>query len=339
MKPIDALNKLNGIAFTFYTAGAFAAASNLSIFDYLDGEGLTAIELAEKLSIHPSGCQSLLSAMENLELLVLNNGKYSNSGYGAYLHKDAEVPMSFSQKDNYFYRMWEYLPDALREFSPRHEQAWGKTAQDLYKATYSNEGQLRDFFRLLDSYNVPIGQEMSEVLDFKPYSRVLDLAGGTGSFAAEVVINHEHLQGVVLDLEPVRMLSDEMVNKYGIRDRFEFVAGDMFKPDYPKDVDVILLSYILHNWEDEKCITILRHCFDALPSKGMLVISEKVLNNDHSGDWWGVMMSLQMLIAFEPGAKERTYEEYNHLLSEVGFIGSELITLDAPRDLLVAYKP
>ena len=70
----------------------------------------------------------------------------------------------------------------------------------------------------------------------------------------------------------------------------------------------------------------------------MLVISEKVLNNDFSGDWWGVMMNLQMLLAFEPGAKERTENEYTELLAKAGFSSPQLIKLDSPRDLLIAYK-
>ncbi|PCJ46224.1 MAG: hypothetical protein COA99_03105 [Moraxellaceae bacterium] len=338
MKPIEALNKLNELAFSFYTAGSFAAASNLEIFDHLGDKWQSAEHISEKLNIHPEGCRRLLSAMVNLDLVEHSNQTYRNSTLGNYLTKGSEVPMGFSQKDSYFYHMWQFLPDALRENSPRHEQAWNKTAQELYQAIYSNDTQLRSFFRLLDSYNIPIGQETAELLNFSSYTRILDLAGGTGSFAAEVVKRNEHLSGVVLDLEPVQKLSKEMIAKNGLESRFEFVVGDMFKPNYP-EADVIFLSYILHNWNDEKCIQIIKNCYESLPSKGMVVISEKVLNNDFTGDWWGVMMNLQMLIAFEPGSKERTENEYDSLLKQAGFVGVELIRLDAPRDLLIAYKP
>lgn len=339
MKSIDALNKLNDIAFTFYTAGAFAAASNLKIFDYLNGKGLNSNELAEKINVNPDAAQRLLSAVENLGLVENNNsGYYKNSELGAYLNKDAPVPMSFAQDGNYFHRLWDYLPDAMREFSPRHEQAWGQSAQELYKAIYGDENKLRSFFKLLDSYNVPIGQEAIKHLDLGQYSKILDLAGGTGSFAAEFVKYHQHLSGICLDLEPVRGLCNEMIEREGLQNRFEFITGDMFDLDVPQGIDVIFLSYILHNWSDEKCLTILEGCHKALPENGMLMISEKVLNNDFSGHWWAVMMNLQMLLAFEPGAKERSIDEYNALLEQSGFTSGELISLDAPRDLLVAYK-
>lgn len=339
MQPLGALNRLNDIAFSFYTAGTFAAASNLEIFNHLGGDGLLPGELADKISVHPDAAQRLLSAVENLGLVEKNNSKYKNTSVGAYLHKDAEVPMGFSQKDNYFYRLWEYLPDAMREYSPRHEQAWGQPAQELYKAIYTNESQLRSFFKLLDSYNVPIGQEAVKHLDFTGYSNILDLAGGTGSFAAEVVKKNSNLSGCCLDLEPVRVLCEEMIESSQLQNRFKFITGNMFDLEAPEGTDVIFLSYILHNWNDEKCLEILKGCYDSLPSNGMLVVSEKVLNNDFSGSWWSVMMNLQMLIAFEPGAKERTQNEYRHLLEAAGFNRFELITLDAPRDLVVVYKP
>lgn len=338
VKPLDALNKLNSIAFTFYTAGTFSASCNLKIYDVLTSPK-TPEELAQAVNIHPDSAQRLLSAVENLGLVEQANGKYKNSEAGQYLSESSHHPMAFHQHDCYFYHMWEYLPDALREYSPRHQQAWNQSAQELYKAIYGNEQQMRHFFRLLDSYNWPIGEETARVVDFSEYRKILDVAGGTGTYAATVVKQYPNLSGVCLDLEPVRYLSEEMIAKNSLAGKFEFIAGDMFKNDYPKDCDVIFLSYILHNWDEDNCLTILKNCYDALPSGGMLLISEKILNNDFSGDWWGVMMNLQMLIAFQPGAKERTENEYYDLLKKSGFVSPRLHRLDAPRDVLVAFKP
>jgi hypothetical protein len=339
MQALNALEKINHIAFSFYTAGAFAAASNLDLFNHLRNGPHSHEVIAKKMGVHPDACRRLLVAMQQLGLVDQRNGQFANSELGAFMQDDSPVPMWFSQKDNYFYRLWEYLPDAMREYSPRHEQAWGKPAQELYKAIYTDPEQLRKFFRLLDSYNIPIGVEAANRIDFSNRRCILDLAGGTGSFAGQVVKANPHLKGITLDLPPVKPVCDEMVARAGIADRFSFLVGDMFdRSTYPQDVDVIFLSYILHNWDDSHCIKILTHCRDTLPKGGMLVVSEKVLGADGCGDWWGVMMSLQMLVAFEPGAKERTLDEYRMLLKEAGFGGEELITLQAPRDLLVAYK-
>lgn len=336
MKSIDALNKLNSLSFSYFTSAAFSAAQKLEVFDFLSGGGMTSAVLAEKINIHPKGCQALLGALENIELVKQEEGKYYNSELGVYLCKDSDVPMAFP---SFAPRMMEFLPDALRENSPRHEQAYGKSSRDLYKEIFEDSERFQALFRMLDSYNIPIGQKAAEMLDFSSYNKILDLAGGSGCFAAEVVKANSHLTGVVLDLAPVRSVAENMIKNNLIEERFEFVAGDMFKPGYPESVDVIFLSYILHNWGDDKCKTILKNCFDSLPSKGMLVVSEKVLNDDNTGEWWGIMMSLQMLVTCEPGAKERSLSEYSALLKSVGFQNLELIKLDAPRDFLLAYKP
>lgn len=337
MTDIDALNKLNGIAFSFYTYGTFAAANNLQIFDHLK-ETTDHEDLAKSLKLHPEACLRFLCALENLGLVEKKADGFVNSSLGQYLTADADKPMGFSQKDHYFSRLWEYLPDAMQEYSPRHEQAWGHGAQELYKAIYGNPEQLRQFFRLLDSYNWPIGEEVASTLDFSRQQCILDLAGGTGTFAATVVKQHPHLKGICLDLEPVRALSEETITKLGLENRFSFMTGDMFENNYPEGIDTIFLSYILHNWNDDKCKQILSNCYAALPENGMVVISEKVLNNDQTGEWWGVMMSLQMLVAFEPGAKERSLAEYSALLQATGFSDIELIKSESPRDILVAYK-
>ncbi len=88
---------------------------------------------------------------------------------------------------------------------------------------------------------------------------------------------------------------------------------------YPLGADVITLSWILHDWNDENCSKILRNCFEALPSKGALLISESVLNNDHSGTQFGVLMSLHMLVVCESGARERNEAEYRHFWKKQGF--------------------
>jgi hypothetical protein len=68
-------------------------------------------------------------------------------------------------------------------------------------------------------------------------------------------------------------------------------------------------------------------------------VIEKALDNDFSGSRFALMLSLHMLIVCEPGARERIEAEYRSLLEEAGFQDTEIIRLDAPRDLIIARKP
>jgi len=75
-----------------------------------------------------------------------------------------------------------------------------------------------------------------------------------------------------------------------------------------------------------------------LPSQGVLLVSECVLNDDYSGSLFGVLMSLHLLVVCDPGARERSERDYRSFLAETGFLDVEVIRLEAPRDLIVARK-
>jgi hypothetical protein len=139
-------------------------------------------------------------------------------------------------------------------------------------------------------------------------------------------------------MAPVCAIANENIQAAGIADRFSAVPADLFEGGYPAGADVVLLGHILHDWSDEKCRKILANAHDALPVGGVLLISESVLNPDHSGSRWAIMKDLAMLVVCEPGGRERTEAEFRGLLDEAGFDFTELIRMDAPRDLIVTKK-
>jgi hypothetical protein len=77
-----------------------------------------------------------------------------------------------------FYRMCEYLPDALREYSPRWQQALGTTAAETFAALYEDPVRLRRFTQLMDSHSILQGEEIARHLDFTAYRCLLDVGAG-----------------------------------------------------------------------------------------------------------------------------------------------------------------
>jgi acetylserotonin N-methyltransferase len=198
---------------------------------------------------------------------------------------------------------------------------------------------LRRFTEWLAAFGIPQGQLIADLLDFSPYHRVLDVAGGPGSIAIQIGLKHRHLNGIVMDLAPVCGIAHEHIQRSGLADRFTVVTSDLFAGPYPDEADVIILGSVLHDWNDPECQTILTHCFEALPRGGLLLVVEKVLNNDFSGTRFDdLMQDLHMLLVSAPGARERTEAEYSSLLQRTGFQEVEVKRLDAPRDLVIAHK-
>lgn len=339
MKPVEALNRLIAIATSYCVSQTFFTACQLGLFEQLSQGAMTAEDLSQKLNIHPDGCARLLAVLRHLGLVEREGELYRNTAVSYYCTAQASVSLEpISMWGNPFYRIWEFLPDALREYSPRWQQALGAKPEEVFAALYEDPARLRRFIELTNANSAPQGQLIAERFDFTPYQCVLDVAGGSGGQVIAIGQRNPHLRGIVMDLQPVCAITEEYIRAGGLADRFTTAVADLFAGPYPAGADVITLGYILHDWSDEKCRVILRHCYETLPPQGVLLVSEKVLNNDHSGDRYALLLDLHMLLCSEPGAKERSEAEYRALLEEVGFMNIEIIRLDAPRDLIVARK-
>lgn len=342
LESVTALNRLLEIATGFWASQTFFTACQLGVFEALAAAPGTIEDLAQRLGLQPLACRRLLLPLVQLGLIEQQAERFHNSALGGFCTSSAAVPLeavSMWGVGTPFYHMWEFLPDALRELSPRWQQALGLAPQAAFGALYADPLRLRRFTEWLAAFGTPQGQRIAALLDFAPYHRVLDVAGGPGSIAIQIGLKHRHLKGVVMDLAPVCAIAREHIQRNGLADRFTTVTSDLFAGPYPDDADVIILASILHDWNDPECQTILAHCFGALPCGGLLLVVEKVLNNDFSGTRFDdLMQDLHMLLVSAPGARERTAAEYSSLLQRAGFQEVEVKRLDAPRDVILARK-
>ncbi|MBS1786864.1 MAG: hypothetical protein JST85_04040 [Acidobacteria bacterium] len=339
MQPLAALNRLNEIATGYLASQVFFAACKLGLFQQLDQCAATAEELGQKLNIHPEGCRRLLASLAQIGLVEREGERFRNSELAGFLTPQSPVALEpLVMWGDLFYRLWNFLPDALREYGPRWQQAVGASADETFVALYEDPIRLRRFVQTMNAYSIPEGAAIAEQFDFTPYTCLLDVAGGPGGLSQQIGLRHPHLRGIVMDLPPICRIAEEDIEANGLSGRFRAQHADLFAGPYPAGADVITLGWILHDWNDEHCRTILRNCFDALPSGGALLIVESVLNDDLSGTEFGVMMSLHMTVCCEPGARERSEAEYRTLLEEAGFSLVDVRRYGAPRDLIVARK-
>jgi hypothetical protein len=337
---IAALNRLTELATSYGVSQIFRTACQVGVFEQLQDGPLSAEELAPRTQLHPDGCRRLLAALRQLGLVDDDDGRFRNSDVGQFLTSGSPLQLEpLSMWATPFYRMWEFLPDALRNLEPVWQQALGTTAEQTFAALYEDPARLRRFTRIMNAYSIPIGREIARRFDFSSYRCLLDVAGSAGGQAIQIGLRYPHLQGIVMDLPPVCAVADEDIEAAGLADRFRAEAADLFAGPYPAGADVAILSWILHDWSDDSCRVILRNCFETLPSGGVLLVSEAVLNDDLSGSDHAVFLSLHMAVCCEPGARERTESEYRALLEDAGFTGIEVIRFGAPRDVVVARKP
>jgi hypothetical protein len=145
-------------------------------------------------------------------------------------------------------------------------------------------------------------------LDWSPGETVVDVGGGNGALLRELLARRPELRGIVFDLpETVR---DEAT--FG--DRLEFVAGSFFE-QVPTG-DAYVLSGILHDWDDERALSILRTIRAAAPDHARLILNESVIQdgNDPDGAKW-----LDLLMLVLAGGRERDEAQWRALLADGGF--------------------
>jgi O-methyltransferase domain/Dimerisation domain len=332
------LTRLMEIAFAFVNSQALLSAHELGVFETLGNDSIPLDALAARIGLSPVACRRLLMVLVALDLVERHGDGFRNTELGRLCSSASGVNLGAIAQVNPFYHMFEHLTGALREYSPRWQQALGTTPQDAFRTLYADPRALREFAELMNAISVPQGRLIAEAFDFAPYRCLMDVAGGPGGQSIEIGLRHAHLRGIVMDMEPVCVVAREKIAATGLSDRFTAISADLIAGPYPSGADLILLGHILHDWSDETCRRILHHSAAALPDDGLLLISESVLEEDFAGRQSANVKDLIMLVANEPGARERALSEYRGFLDEAGFDVVDVIRFEAPRDLIVARK-
>lgn len=127
-----------------------------------------------------------------------------------------------------------------------------------------------------------VAPHLAEKLPLDDANVLLDVGGGSGIYAIACLQRNPRLRAIIWDRAEVLKVADEMARKYGVSDRVELIAGDMFADPAPP-ADVVLLSNILHDWDVPECTKLLKRCADAIPVGGRIVIHDVFLDDDLGG--------------------------------------------------------
>src|SRR3954453_20928906 len=153
-----------------------------------------------------------------------------------------------------------------------------------------------------------------DAYDFSPFHSIVDVGGSYGTLLAAILQRNPDARGILFDQPHVVTAAADQLSAAGVADRCTAVGGDFFV-DVPGGCDAYLLAQILHDWDDERCMTILSHCRRAIADGGKLLVVELVLPEGQEpflGKWLDVHM---MVMA---RGRERTAAEYGSLLNAAG---------------------
>ncbi|XP_078173140.1 flavone O-methyltransferase 1-like [Carex rostrata] len=213
-------------------------------------------------------------------------------------------------QDKVLMESWYYLKDAVLDGGIPFNKAYGMTAFEYHGTdprfnTVFNEG--------MKNHSIIITKKLLELYHgFDNLSSLVDVGGGIGATVYMITSKYPHIKGINFDLPHV---ISEAPPFPGV----EHIGGDMFE-SVPTG-DAILMKWILHDWSDEHSLKILKNCYKALPDNGKVILVECILpvNPEATPKAQGVFHLDLIMLAHNPGGKERTMKEFEALAKEVGF--------------------
>jgi hypothetical protein len=156
---------------------------------------------------------------------------------------------------------------------------------------------------------------IASAYDFSVFKTVADVGGSTGNLLTTILGRHPTPRGILFDLPHVVRDAPAFIGQRGLTDRVQIEAGSFFER-VPAGADAYILSHVIHDWNEEQCLTILGHCRRAMNPSGRLLLVEMVLP-DGDTPHPGKLLDVCMLVL--PGGEERTAAQYAALLDKAGF--------------------
>jgi predicted O-methyltransferase YrrM len=328
-------------AFGFWSSKVLLTAVELGVFTTLGDRRLTGAELGRELGLHPRAIADFFDALVAMKFLDREgdgpSATYSNTPSGA-LYLDRNSPRyvggTLEMLNARLYRFWNDLPEALRTGRPQNEVKHGE--KGMFEELYEELPRLEQFMGAMTGLSRINFEVLAEKFDFSRYQTVCDVGGATGLLSIEVAKRHPHLRCVSFDLPPVEAIARRHIAAAGLESRVTTAAGDFFKDPVPR-ADVITMGMILHDWNLEKKMHLIRAAYDVLPRGGALVAIEALIDDARRENVFGLLMSLNMLIEFGD-AFDFSGADFRAWCGEVGFTRFEVLPLAGPSSAAVAYK-
>ena len=325
----------------FWPAKALLSAVELGLFTTLGDKALTGRELQEALGLHQRANPDFFDTLVALRFLDRDGdgpqARYRNSAESAaFLDRHSPQFMGgFLEMANArLYRFWGDLTEALRTGKPQNEIK--HTGAPVFAELYSKPERLEQFMDAMSGISAANFQAFADKFDFSRYKTLCDVGGATGQLSMLVAKRHPHMKCVSADLPEATRIANGKIAASGLADRVSTAPIDFFNEPLPR-ADVITMGMILHDWNLEKKMHLIRAAYEALPSGGAFVVVENIIDDARRENLFGLLMSLNMLVEFGD-AFDFTGADFSGWCREVGFKRFEVIPLAGPASAGVAYK-
>ena len=302
-----------------WVASAISAISKLNIPDTLQAHGpMTAAQLTGGgLDVNTSALERVMRACASVGLFTEDaEGRFGPTPLSEVLTSSApgSVKMVAQETGGTWLKIFGELSETIRTGEPQCHRVFGMEWWDWLNA---NPAELANFGEAMKANSQNSMRGVLENCDFGGVRKVADLGGGFGHLVIALLERYPALNGVVVDLpELIPVAKEKNPAPVVVAPRLEYLGQNIFEHVPP--ADTYIMKHIIHDWDDEHCLRLLRNCHDSMQGAGRLICVDSVL--PPMGDPSGTPAKfLDLLMMAGIRGKERTLKQWEALYSETGF--------------------
>jgi hypothetical protein len=330
----DRLVKL-GVAFR--DSKTLLSAVELGVFTLLAQGPLELGPLAEETGVHTRGARDFFDALLALRLVERDeSGRYSNAAdVNQYLDRNkasyigGELELANARQ----FGPWSMLTDALRTGKPQS----GARGTENYRAYYADSAVLENVARGMTGGSLRAAAAMAARFPWQEFRTLFDIGTSQGCLPVQIALAHPHITGGGFDLPALKPLFESYAEQHGVADRLRFRPGDFFDDPLPA-ADVLVMGRVLHNWDLASKMLLLGKAFDALPAGGILIVYERMIDDDRRTGAAGLLASLNMLV-LTAGGFDYSPADCKGWMTETGFRNVEVSPLMGELTMITGRKP
>ena len=294
---------------------SLTVADEIGLFSILDQKPASAEQVSERLELGPRATEALLGILVSLGFLRQHHGRFHLTDvsrnyllpegpyyWGGMLRFIRTVPVSHST-----------LMEALKK-----ERPLAYEGEDMWESHQVDPEQAGMFTEAMHSHSFPAAMGMARNGDFAGVRRFLDVAGGSGCFCIALALRYPEMRFTVAELDVVCKLAERYASRFGLQERIDTVAIDMFRDPLPSGYDAVFFSEIFHDWGRDRCLHLARSSFEALPPGGRIYLHEILLDDTKDGPLHASSFSVAMM--FFTQGKQYSFGELRDILEEAGFV-------------------
>lgn len=247
------------------------------------------------------------------KLLVSTSAEYLGPQF---THYEKVMRPMFSKKG---------LLGALKSGKSQWSEIFGEGVSNPFDLYATNKALLDIFMNGMHQLNAGDNAILAARLDLQNVATVLDVGGGSGPFSIELLKANNAIKKIdIYELPDAIPVLEPVLKKYSNDTRIGFVPGSFLAAptsdllsgiNAGQKYDLVILGWILHDWNDQTALQILRKVYSHLTENGRVIILEQMLPQDRTGP----VTTLDLAMLLQTEGKERTFPEFQELLSNARF--------------------